>query len=241
MKTKKAGVKNKVIGICEGSKYANYERWLCGPGIEIIKLGYKHNNLYEVGRCGAVLLTGGDDVDPALYSHHSFFNKVNIESVDKKRDEFEWKIMEQVEQKQKPLLAICRGLQFVNVFFGGALIPDMIPSRKLKHSKFKDGRDREHQVTLDVSSAIYNIVKEKNGIINTGHHQCVATPGSGLIVTAMSPDGTIEAMEKKDKNGNPFFLLIQWHPERMKDVNSSFSKNIKESFLDAIADQTSSE
>lgn len=241
MNIKTANVKNKIIGICEGSKYANYERWLGGPGIEIIKLGYKYNNLYEVERCGAILLTSGDDIDPELYSHRPFFDKVDMENVNKERDAFEWKIMEKVEQKQKPLLAICRGLQFVNVFFGGTLVPDMPPARKLKHSKFKDGRDREHTVTLDTSSAVYKIVREKKGVINSGHHQCAALPGAGLKVTAMSPDGTIEAMEKKDNNGKPFFLLIQWHPERMKDTNSYFSKNIKQSFLKAIAEQTDSE
>lgn len=234
MKSKKPGVENRVIGICEGSKYANYERWLDDPGIEIIKLGYKHENIFEVEKCDAIVLTSGGDIHPDLYHHSAYLNYDKLEDVDKKRDEFEWKIMEHVEEKQKALLAICRGLQFVNVFFGGTLISDMISSRKLKHSKFKDGRDRQHAVTLDTSSLVYKIVKEKSGIINSGHHQCVANPGAGLVVTAMSPDGTIEAMEKKDKNEKPFFLSLQWHPERLEDINSAFSRNIKQSFLKSL-------
>ena len=109
-----------------------------------------------------------------------------------------------LKQKQKPLLAICSGLQFVNVFFGGTLLPDLPASRKMIHSKLKNGNDRLHTVTLDTHSAVYEIVGEKKGIVSSGHHQCVSAIGRRLKVTAMSPDGIIEAMEKKDQRLNRF-------------------------------------
>ncbi len=172
-------MKNKVIGICEGSKYSNYESWLKSRDVEIIRLGYKYHNLAEIERCDGILITGGDDVNPAIYKHSGFLNTAHLENVDEQRDKFEWEIMQYVEEKQKPLLAICRGLQFVNVFFGGSLIPDIPDFRKMKHSKFKNGKDRVHAVTLDAGSAVYKIVGEKKGIINSGHHQCVSTVGEG--------------------------------------------------------------
>jgi putative glutamine amidotransferase len=224
----------KIIGICEGSKYSYYEEWLRDPQIEIIKLGYKYHNLSLAEKCDGIMLTGGDDVSQELYTNSAFVKNENAEGGNKQRDYFEWKIMEHVEEKQKSLLAICRGLQFVNVFFGGTLLPDMLASRKLIHSKLKNGKDRLHTVTLDTNSAIYGMVREKKGIISSGHHQCVSTIGAGLKVTAMSPDGIIEAMEKNDPKSKSFFLLIQWHPERMEDKFSPFSRNIKRQFLDSV-------
>ena len=223
-----------MIGICEGSKYSNYESWLKGRDIEIIRLGYKYNNLAAVEKCDGILLSGGDEVNPAFYQHSAFLQVDHFENVDERRDKFEWEVMRYVEEKQKPLLAICRGLQFVNVFFGGTLIPDIPDFQEIKHSKYKNGKDRFHAVTLDAGSNVYKMVGEKKGIINSGHHQCVSSVGEGLKVTAMSSDGVIEALEKKDSKGNRFFLLIQWHPERMEDKFSPFSKKIKQHFLEAL-------
>lgn len=227
-------MEKKIIGICEGSKYSNYENWLRDPEICIIKLGYKYNNLDEAEKCDGILLTGGDDVSPELYTGFANLKYENQEPGDKQRDEFEWSIMELVEKKQKPLLAICRGLQFVNVFFGGKLLPDLPASRKQIHAKFRNGRDRLHPITLDTHSAVYKIVGEKKGVISSGHHQCVSDIGAGLKVTAMSPDGVIEALEKKDNEGNPFFLTIQWHPERTMDKMSFFSEKIKKHFVASL-------
>jgi putative glutamine amidotransferase len=227
-------MEKKIIGICEGSKYSNYENWLRDPEIAIIKLGYKFNNLEEVEKCDGILLTGGNDVSPELYMNPATSIYENQASGNKQRDDFEWKIMEHVEKMQKPLLAICRGLQFVNVFFGGKLLPDLPSSKKRIHSKFINGTDRLHKITLDAHSAVYKIVGEKNGVISSGHHQCVSDIGSGLKVTAMSPDGVIEALEKKNNDGRSFFLTIQWHPERTIDKMSFFSANIKKHFIASL-------
>ena len=227
-------MEKKIIGICEGSKYSYYEEWLRDPQIEIIKLGYKYNNLAEAEKCDGILLTGGDDVSQELYTNSPAVINENAEGGNKQRDYFEWKIMEHVEEKKKSLLAICRGLQFANVFFGGTLLPDMLASRKLIHAKLKNGRYRLHTVTLDTHSALYGMVREKKGIISSGHHQCVSAIGAGLKVTAMSPDGVVEAMEKKDPKAKSFFLLIQWHPERMEDKFSPFARNIKRHFLNSL-------
>ena len=81
----------------------------------------------------------------------------------KRRDEFEWKIMQHTEENQKPLLGICRGLQFVNVYFGGTLVPDIPAFGKFNHGKFKEGNDREHLVDIDTNSALYKIIGEEKG------------------------------------------------------------------------------
>lgn len=227
-------MEKKIIGICEGPKYSNYENWLKEPQFEIIRLGYKYDNFDEVEKCDGILLTGGDDINSDLYMNPAIPLYENAEQGDNQRDEFEWKIMEYVEANQKPLLAICRGLQFVNVFFGGKLLADLPDSRKLIHSKLNNGNDRLHTITLDKHSMVYNIVGEPKGIVSSGHRQCVSDIAEGLKVTAMSPDGVVEALEKKDNDGKSFFLLIQWHPERTMNKTSAFSANIKNCFLESL-------
>ncbi len=109
-------MKKIVIGICEGSKYSNYENWMKSEGgVEIIKLSYHQNNFDDVSKCDGILLTGGNDINPRLYNQPEFLSYCDPEDIDEKRDEFEWKIMQHVEQAQKPLLGICRGINLISV------------------------------------------------------------------------------------------------------------------------------
>lgn len=230
-------MKKIIIGISEGSKYHNYENWIKdAPGMEIIKLSYHLDNIDEIDRCDGIILTGGGDINSTLYNRPDFLIYIDANDVDNKRDEFEWKIMQQVSLKQKPLLGICRGLQFANVYFGGILIPDIPSFGKFNHSKFKGDIDRYHAVNIDPNSQLYQITGEENGVINSAHHQSVNIPGAGLVANAMSPDGIIEGMEWKEKEGKAYMMLVQWHPERMKNQDCALSKKIKESFLKAAGE-----
>ena len=223
-----------IIGISEGSKHANYEHWVKGePGVEIIKLSYHLDNFKDIDKCDGVILTGGCDINPVLYNQPGFMAYSDPKEIDEKRDEFEWKIMQHTEENQKPLLGICRGLQFVNVYFGGVLLPDIPSFGKFNHAKFNEGNDREHTIEVDPNSLLYKITGEQKGRVNSAHHQSVEIPGFGLVVNALSPDGIVEGMERREPEGKPYLMLIQWHPERMADQNSSFVKKIKQSFLEA--------
>ncbi len=142
--------------------------------------------------------------------------------------------MQHTEENQKPLLGICRGLQFVNVYFGGTLVPDIPAFGKFNHGKFKEGNDREHLINIDPNSTLYKIIGEEKGKINSAHHQSVDMPGYGLVVNALSPDGIVEGMERREPEGKSYLMLVQWHPERMTNQESIFAKNIRHSFLDAV-------
>ncbi len=224
-----------VIGLSEGSKYFNYENWLKDePGVEQIKLSYHLDNFEEIEKCDGIILTGGDDINPRLYNQPDFLSYVDPKDIDEKRDEFEWKVMQHIEEKQKSLLGICRGMQFANVYYGGTLIPDIPAFGKFNHGKFKEGNDRDHLVQIDVNSGLYKILGEEKGTINSAHHQAVDIPGFGLVANAFSPDGIIEGMERRDENAGAFLMLVQWHPERMRNMESKFSTKIKSSFLEAV-------
>lgn len=228
-------MKSIVIGIGEGSKYFNYENWIKNePGVEIIKLSYHLDNFNDIEKCDGIMLTGGSDINPRLYNQPDFLSYCNPKDIDERRDEFEWKIMQYVEENQKPFLGICRGMQFANVFYGGTLIPDIVAFGKFNHAKIEDVNDRNHIISIDSNSELYKITGNENGEINSAHHQGIDMPGFGLVANAMSPDGIIEGMEKKDAKGKSFFMLVQWHPERMSNLESIFSKNLKHSFLNAV-------
>jgi putative glutamine amidotransferase len=228
-------MKNIVIGITDCHKYLNYERWIGDqPGVDVIKLSYHENNFSDIGKCNGIILSGGSDINPRLYNQPEFLAYCNPKDIDESRDEFEWKVLQNAEEGQLPVLGICRGLQLVNVFFGGTLVPDIPAFGKFNHAKFKEGEDREHLVQVDKNSVLYKITGQETGEINSAHHQSADMPGYGLVVNALSPDGVVEGMEKKDAAGKSFLLLVQWHPERMTDLESIFSKNIKQSFLDAV-------
>jgi len=228
-------MKNIVIGMSEGSKYVNYENWVKDePGVEIIKLSYHLDNLNDIEKCNGIVLTGGDDINPRLYNQPDFLMYVDPKEIDERRDAFEWKIMQHTEENQKPFLGICRGLQFANVYFGGTLVPDIPAFGKFNHGKFKEGNDREHLVDIDPNSALYKIIGEEKGEVNSAHHQSVDMPGFGLVVNALSPDGVIEGMERRSPEEKSWLMLVQWHPERMTNKESIFAKNIKHSFFDEL-------
>lgn len=223
---------NITIGITDCSKYANYQKWIeSETGTRVIKLSHHTNNFKEIEKCDGILLSGGEDVHPRFYGKEEYLEY--CDDIDEKRDEFEWNILEYGEKNKLPLLGICRGLQMANVFFGGTLLPDIPSFGKFNHSK-QGGIDRYHIVQVDPNSLLQKIVGSSSGEINSAHHQSAQLIGKGLVANAISPDGVIEGLERKDKETYPFLLLVQWHPERMKDQESKFSKNVKRKFLEEV-------
>jgi len=223
------------IGITDCSKYENYRKWIDGdPRVSVVKLSHHENNLPDISKCDGVVLTGGEDVHPRFYNKMEYFTR--CDEVDEKRDEFEWKVLEYTENHRIPVLGICRGLQMANVFFGGTLLPHIPDYGKSDHAR-SSGFDRYHSVTVEPNSQLNEILNASSGEVNSAHHQGADMIGRGLVVNALSPDGVIEGLERENRNG-PFLVLVQWHPERMKNQESVFSKNIKEKFLQAVRYKT---
>jgi len=223
--------KTMVIGITDCGSFENYEKWMLDePGVEVVRLGYKYDNLDDADRCHGIVLSGGEDIHPRYYGKEEYVKFCT--EIDERRDEFEWRVLEKLVANEQPLFGICRGLQMANVFFGGTLIPDIPSFGKYNHSKFAD-RDRYHGLRVDGDSLLVRITDEIDGKINSAHHQSAEMVGAGLVVNCFSADGVVEGIERKAPEGMPFLMLVQWHPERMTDMTSPFSRNIKLAFVEA--------
>jgi len=225
-----------IIGVTDCSKYLNYSNWIEAASTDIItvKLSGKEDYESELARCNAIVFTGGEDVHPAFYKKPEYLPYCNAHDISIDRDEFEMKLMQHAEKEFLPVLGICRGLQFINVYYGGTLIPDIPTWGKYNHSKSDYHTDRYHKVSVDNNSWLYSIVGTKSGKINSAHHQSADLVGKGLVANAFSRDGIIEGLEKKDPAVGAFLCLVQWHPERMADQSDPFVIKIREAFIDAV-------
>ena len=214
-------------------KFGKYESWLLryNPTVEFLEFQYDKGVAAKVGSCDGLLLTGGDDVDPKFYGMEKA--GANAKGAEVKRDEFEFDIIQKAFARKMPVLGVCRGLQSTNVFLGGSLHVDLESDGFLKHTEI-EGKENRHQVKVEERSMLYDIVGRGSGEVNSSHHQGAHTPGKELTVSARSSDGVIEAMEWADSKEKPFLLLVQWHPERMKDISNPLTEKIGRTFLGEV-------
>jgi putative glutamine amidotransferase len=177
-----------------------------------------------VRRADGVLLTGGDDINPDLYEKN-LPKKIRAtieQSPDGgKRDLLELVLIDEVFRQRKPLLAICRGHQLLNVALGGKLIADIrqqVPSA-LNHQRLDKANELVHEAALTAGSLLAKITGKKILGVNSSHHQAVFETANPLMATARSSDGIIEAMELKPgaMKKLPFLLAVQFHPERLAE------------------------
>jgi putative glutamine amidotransferase len=175
-----------------------------------------------VSRADGVMLTGGDDICPDLYADNlpAKVLKTIEESPDNgARDLRELIVLDEIFRQRKPLLAICRGHQLLNIALGGTLVAD-IPSQlpeAMNHAR-SDQKDKVvHEVRLTEHSILAKITGKRKMGVNSAHHQAVGDLAAPLQVTAFSRDGVVEAMElaAEAKELLPFLLAVQFHPERM--------------------------
>jgi acyl-CoA reductase-like NAD-dependent aldehyde dehydrogenase/gamma-glutamyl-gamma-aminobutyrate hydrolase PuuD len=219
--------------------FDNYWNWFTKEDlkedIELIELSFKNNNTEDIYKCDAFILTGGVDVHPSFYEGKTGYDN-SPASHQPDRDHFEEKIYRYSQMNNLPLLAICRGMQLVNVLQGGKLIQDLDHGNE-RHRK--EEMDKEHTIVTSNNTLLYKIAGSLSGHVNSAHHQAIdpAAIGENLKVNAYDGDDEkiIEGLEFNDKTHKAFMLCVQWHPERMKGKEENpFSENLKKQFLSAI-------
>lgn len=171
-----------------------------------------------VRRCDGVMLTGGDDIQTELYAPDLAANlQATVKNVDPIRDVLETQLIKECFAQRKPLLAICRGHQILNVTLGGTLIVD-IPQQvktEINHSQLKNKDRVVHKVKLEEGTLLARTFGRAEIEVNSSHHQAVDKVAKALSVTGRSEDGVIEVMELKEEDVLPYLLAVQFHPERL--------------------------
>jgi putative glutamine amidotransferase len=168
-------------------------------------------------RYDGLLLVGGGDVDPARYGAEP--DREHGYGVEPDRDEFEIDLLLAAERLRIPSLCICRGMQVMNVAYGGTLhqhLPDL--PGLLEHGVPIEGTETLHPVTLDPSSSLAAATKQGELVCRSHHHQGLDRLGDRLRISGRSPDGLVEAIEldvspTTDPRAEPWIVGVQWHPE----------------------------
>ena len=201
---------------------APYEEALRQSGIECI-FGTSLDGV------SGLMLMGGTDVNPARYgeSRHP-----ETENPDNQRDQLESLLIAEALERDLPILAICRGMQILNVQHGGTLVQHLNPVEH--HSQQPDDKSLcAHSIEIVPATRLARIADgQLKREVNSRHHQSVARLGHGLIVSATDPrDGVIEAVERSDKR---FVVGVQWHPENQTGEKDSIARKLFDAFAAAL-------
>jgi gamma-glutamyl-gamma-aminobutyrate hydrolase PuuD len=193
-----------------------YENALCEVGIEPVLIS-PGDQIPAAISC--LVLMGGSDVNPARYGEAP---DSRTEECDDARDALESALIEDALRRDLPVLAICRGIQILNVQHGGTLVQHL---HTTPHHRVRtvDRGLPAHKVEIVPGTKLAGIAG--NSLVwdvNSRHHQAIAKPGEGLVVSAVDPeDGTIEAVERPDKR---FVIGVQWHPENQSATDKRQAK-----------------
>jgi putative glutamine amidotransferase len=226
-----------LIGLTACKKIEDYRQAVLHVGGEVRVVDPSMKPDEVIAAIDGLLLTGGEDVDPALYGEQP---QASVVDVDRERDDFEIALIKVARGRNLPIFAICRGLQILNVACGGTLVQD-IPTEiagALDHSwKVPPHKpyDLAHEVWLDKDTLLARLMRERlsdtdSCETNSRHHQAVKQVAPGFRVSATAPDGVIEAIEDPEAR---FCLAVQWHPENFWRTGEF--RPLFEGFLEASA------
>jgi putative glutamine amidotransferase len=203
------------------SKYVkSLER--AGATVKWIELENTEIAVVETLNCDGLLLPGGADIEPVLYSRQ---REEKCGKPNELRDKNEFEMLNAFIKTGKPVLGICRGFQLINVACGGTLYQDIGNIKKCCHSDFLKRAKSIHKVAITENTRLYKIFDKKEVGVNSLHHQAIETTGENLTISAVSEDGFVEALEL---NNHPFCIAVQWHPEHMSKNDSLQQKLFNE-------------
>jgi putative glutamine amidotransferase len=224
-----------LIGITACRKLEDYRQSILHVGGDVRVVDHTMTIADALAGIDGLMLTGGEDVAPARYGEAA---DPSVVDVDAARDEFEIQLVNEARRRDLPILAICRGIQVLNVAAGGTLIQD-IPTQvngALEH-RFPVPQHQPyalaHEVWLDKDTLLARLMRERLSDadacdVNSRHHQAVKQLAPGFQVSATAPDGVVEAIEAPDAH---FCLGVQWHPENFWRTGEF--RPIFEGFLEA--------
>jgi putative glutamine amidotransferase len=204
---------------CGDAKIAAYENAVRMVGLEPVRLtAGRYSSLDDLN---GLLLSGGADVNPRRYGQKAH---AETQEPDDDRDELEFSLLAEALALDLPILAICRGMQLLNVHLHGTL-EQHLPSVAVHQQRFPEdppGKHRGvHAIEVLPDSLLARIIGPGRHVVNSRHHQGVSDLGAGAITSAISEDKIIEAIEVPSKR---FVLAVQWHPENRVEISEDDRK-----------------
>ena len=193
----------------------------------------------QVKLLDGLILSGGRDVDPHFYGEEPL---EKLEAIFPERDVHEMALIKAAIDLKKPILAICRGMQILNVTYGGTLYQDIsyAPGEHIKQYQIGSPYQATHSIKIDKNSILFKMAdKSEIERVNSFHHQALKQVAKGLKVVATAPDGIIEAVEAEDEDGT-FVMGVQFHPEMMFD-KSTFIRGMFKRFINICIDSRPAE
>jgi putative glutamine amidotransferase len=186
----------------------------CAGGVPVVVPPLQVDSIDDLlDRVDGVCLSGGPDLDPTSYGERRHERTGPTES---QLDVFEFALARAADARRLPILAVCRGMQLLNVARGGTLhqhLPDVVGER-IVHRQTEPGERPTHWVTLAPATRLSEILERGKTKVNSFHHQAIAALGAGLTVTSRASDGTVESVEAVDRD---FVIGVQWHAECLVD------------------------
>lgn len=183
--------------------------------------------LEQIKNVDGLILSGGHDVTPKFYKEEPM---QKLGGISQDRDIFDFELLRNAKELNKPVLGICRGFQIMNVYFGGNLYQDLSYDKNvfIKHDQVNSPSMVSHSIDVTKDSLLESLIGNDNVMVNSFHHQIVKDVAKGFEIGAKSKDGVVESIENKDLR----MIGVQWHPEMLHNsveiMNELFKFVIKE-------------
>jgi gamma-glutamyl-gamma-aminobutyrate hydrolase PuuD len=178
-------------------------------------------------RIDALVLQGGGDVHPEYYGQELH---PETNTLDRRRDEFELALLARARERDLPVLGICRGIQLVNVGYGGTLVQHLADVTGVDHEQTGTWDALAHSITVASDSRLALVLDATTLEVNSVHHQAVDRLGAGLRAVAWASDGVVEAIEHEKDS----VLAVQWHPEWTGSVDWERQRRLFEALVDQV-------
>jgi len=220
------------VTFCGENKIVPYEFAVAAADLDPVRL--RPDDHPSLEGLDGLLLTGGVDVSPARYGQE---RGDETNTPDDPRDRMECDLLTEALRRRLPVLAICRGLQLMNVYLGGTLHQHLDSTAIHLQRPTPEDPPRQHRaahpVIVNDATRLASVIGAGNHQVNSRHHQAVDRLGRDLKISARSVDGIVEGLELSSA---PFVVAVQWHPEDRIEISPA-DRNLFEAFASAVREQ----